>query len=191
MKVLIDCEFSGIIREEFRKRGHDAWSCDLLDSEIPGQHIKRDCREIDHSKFDLWIAHPPCTDLAVSGARWFKDKQKQQLESIEFFLWFTKLGGNGMIENPIGIMSRLYRKPDQIIQPYQFGHPETKATCLWLFGDLPKLKPTNIVMPLFHTVHREPPSPDRWKNSSRTFTGIAQAIAEQWGETLPQEKLNE
>lgn len=180
MKVLIDCEFSGIVREEFRKRGHDAWSCDLLDSEIPGQHIKGDCRNIDHSMYGLWIAHPPCTDIAVSGARWFKDKKEQQQQSVEFFLWFTRQGGKGVIENPIGIMSRLYRKPDQIIQPYMFGHPETKATCLWLFN-LPKLLPTKMVLPLFHTVHSEPPGPERWKNRSRTFTGIAEAMAEQWG----------
>jgi hypothetical protein len=153
----------------------------LLPSEIPGHHIQGDVIIQLLDKWDLVIAHPPCTHLAVSGARWFKGKEAEQQEAISFFM--SMLNANaGMIaiENPIGIMSRIYRKPDQIIQPWQFGHPETKATCLWLKG-LPILHPTKLVQPLFHSVHREPPSPERWKNRSRTFTGIAEAMAEQWG----------
>ncbi|MEN6320697.1 MAG: DNA cytosine methyltransferase, partial [Syntrophaceae bacterium] len=130
---------------------------------------------------DLIIAHPPCQHLAVSGARWFKDKRAEQSLAIGFFMSFTMLDCPRIaIENPIGIMSTIYRKPDQIIQPWQFGHGETKATCLWLKG-LPKLKPTNIVDGRANRVHREPPGPDRWKNRSRTYQGIAEACATQWG----------
>jgi len=183
MRVLIACEFSGIVREAFRARGHDAWSCDLLPSEIPGPHIQDNVLRHLGYEWDLVIAHPPCTDLAVSGARYFEQKRKdgRQQTSVDFFMAFTRLKYKWAIENPVGIMSRLYRKPDQIIQPWQFGHGETKATCLWLKG-LPLLQPTNIVEGRKPRVHREPPGPDRWKNRSRMYEGIADAMAEQWGE---------
>jgi site-specific DNA-cytosine methylase len=181
MKVLIACEFSGIVREAFKAKGHDAWSCDLLPTEIPGQHIQGDVLEILNDGWDLMIAHPPCQHLAVSGARWFKDKYNEQTNAILFFLEFfmTKIP-KVCVENPISIMSTKYRKPDQIIQPWMFGHGETKATCLWL-QNLPKLIPTNIVEGRKNRVHREPPGPERWKNRSRTFPGIAKAMANTWG----------
>lgn len=181
MKVLVACEFSGIVREAFKKKGHDAWSCDLLPTEIPGQHIQGDVLKILNDGWDLMIAHPPCTYLAVSGARWFKDREAEQGKALVFVLelMWARIPRIA-VENPVGIISTKVRKPEQIIQPWQFGHPETKATCLWLKG-LPKLQPTVIVQPLFHSVHRESPSPDRWKNRSRTFQGIADAMAEQWG----------
>jgi len=171
------------VREAFKARGHDAWSCDLLPTEIPGQHIQGDVLAILDQGWDLMVAHPPCTDLSVSGARWFKEKQASgaQQASIRFFMSIASSPiGQVAIENPIGIMSRHYRKPDQIIQPWQFGHGETKATCLWLKG-LPKLVPTNIVAGREARVWREPPGPDRWKKRSLTYTGIAQAMANQWG----------
>lgn len=181
MKVLVACEFSGIVREAFRAKGHDAWSCDLLPTEIPGQHIQVPVETLFDDEWDLIIAFPPCTHLAVSGARWFKDKKKEQAQAIQFFLSLVELDCPRIaIENPIGVMSTIYRKPDQIIQPWQFGHGETKATCLWL-KNLPLLKPTYIVDGRINRVHREPPGPDRWKNRSRTYRGIANAMAEQWG----------
>lgn len=189
MRVLVACEFSGIVREAFRKRGHDAWSCDLLPTEIPGPHLQCDIRgildsklmESDNHRFDLMIAFPPCTHLAVSGARWFSKKKQEQVEAINFVKYLMEAPIHKIcIENPVGILSTKIRKPDQIIQPWQFGHGETKATCLWL-KNLPLLKPTNIVEGRANRVHREPPGPDRWKNRSRTFQGIADAMAEQWG----------
>lgn len=180
MRVLVACEFSGIVREAFKVRGHDAWSCDLLNSETRGQHIKSDVLSILWQPWNLVVAHPPCTHLASSGARWFKDKQAEQGAAIEFFMAFTRLECKWAIENPIGIMSTRYRKPDQIVQPWMFGHGETKATCLWING-LPLLKPTNIVEGRRPRVHYESPGPDRWKNRSRTLEGIAKAMAEQWG----------
>lgn len=183
VRVLVACEFSGVVREAFRRRGHDAWSCDLLPAEDGSQfHIHADvrCYVNQEMEWDLLIAHPPCTHLAVSGARWFHLKERQQADAISFFLFLaTTPIKRFAIENPIGIMSRYYRKPDQIIQPWQFGHGEVKATCLWLKG-LPKLVPTNIVEGRHARVHREPPSPERWKNRSRTYQGIADAMAEQW-----------
>ncbi len=180
MKVLIACEFSGIVRQAFSARDHNAWSCDLLDTEIPGQHIKGDVLEILNDGWDLMIAHPPCTHLAVSGARWFKDKIEEQKEAIDFFM---KLANAPIpricIENPISIMSTKWRKPDQIIQPWQFGHGETKATCL-LLKNLPLLQPTNIVEGREARVHKMSPGPNRWKERSRTFTGIAEAMSTQW-----------
>jgi len=181
MKVLVGCEFSGVVRDAFRKIGHNAWSCDLLESESQGQHITGDVREILNDGWDMMIAHPPCTYLAVSGARWFKDRQKEQFQALEFI----KLLMNASIfyiaiENPIGVISTKIRKPDQIIQPWQFGHGETKATCLWL-KNLPLLKPTNVVSGRFARVHREPPSKDRCKNRSRTYQHVAEAMATQWG----------
>ena len=183
-RVLIACEYSGVVRRAFRARGHEAWSCDLLPAEDGDRHhYQHDVREIidfDHFEWDLMIAHPPCTHLAVSGARWFKDKLVEQQEALEFVR--TLLAApipRIALENPISIISSRIRKPDQIIQPWQFGHGETKATCLWL-KNLPKLVPTNIVEGREARVHKMPPSPDRWKERSRTYEGIAAAMAEQW-----------
>jgi len=182
MKVLVACEFSGIVRDAFIAKGHDAISCDLLPSERPGPHYQWDVFDIINDGFDLMIAHPPCTHLAVSGARWFKDKIDEQKQAIEFFMKLVNANIEKIcIENPISIMSSRYQKPDQIIQPWQHGHGETKSTCLWL-KNLPLLKPSNIVGGREQKIHMMPPGPDRWKNRSRTFTGVAQAMADQWGE---------
>jgi hypothetical protein len=181
LKVLIACEFSGIVRDAFTKMGHDATSCDLLESETAGKHYIGDVRDILHEPWDLMIAHPPCTHLAVSGARWFRDKLHEQQEALQFVkILLDAPIGRIALENPISIISSRIRKPDQIIQPWQFGHGETKATCLWL-KNLPKLKPTDIVSGREAKVHLMPPSADRWKNRSRTFRGVAKAMAEQWG----------
>mgnify|MGYP001476160612 FL=1 len=181
MKVLIACEYSGTVREAFSKLGHDAWSCDLLETEIPGNHYKGDVKDILCEGWDLMIAHPPCTHLAVSGARWFKYKQKEQAEALAFVRLLLDAPIERIaLENPISIISSQIRKPDQIIQPWQFGHGETKATCLWL-QNLPKLQPTNIVEGREQRIWKMPPGPDRWKERSRTFEGIAQAMANQWG----------
>jgi hypothetical protein len=183
MRVLIACEFSGVVRRAFRERGHDAWSCDLLPAEDGSEfHYRADIKwGLCMFPWDLMIAHPPCTHLAVSGARWFKDKQQEQAEAIEFVQALMDAPIPRIaLENPISVISSRIRKPDQIIQPWMFGHGEVKATCLWL-KNLPKLESTNIVEGRVPRVHREPPSPDRWKNRSRTMTGIAQAMAEQWG----------
>jgi len=180
MRVLVACEFSGTVRDAFRKRGHDAISCDLLPTETPGAHYQGDVRDILGNGWDMMIAHPPCTHLAVSGARWFKDKQKEQEEALDFVRVLMAAPILMIaIENPISIISSKIRKPDQIIQPWQFGHGETKATCLWLKG-MPKLIPTKIVEGRLAKVHRMPPSPNRWKERSRTYQGIADAMAEQW-----------
>jgi len=182
MKVLVACEYSGAVRDAFRARGHEAVSCDLLPSETPGPHYEGDIRDIINANWDLMIAHPPCTHLAVSGARWFKDKQKEQAEALEFVrLLLAAEIPRIALENPVSIISSKVRKPDQIIQPWQFGHGETKATCLWL-KNLPRLRPTNIVEGREARVHKMAPSPDRWKERSRTYAGIAAAMAEQWGE---------
>jgi site-specific DNA-cytosine methylase len=155
MKVLIACEFSGTVREAFKAKGHDAWSCDLLDTEIPGQHIVGDVLEILEDGWDLMIAHPPCTHLAVSGARWFKDKVLEQKDALEFVQFILDAPIERIaLENPISIISSRIRKPDQIIQPWQYGHGETKSTCLWL-KNLPKLQPTNIVEGREPRVHRK------------------------------------
>lgn len=180
MRVLVACEFSGIVREAFKAKGHDAWSCDLLQTEIPGNHIQDDVLEHILDGWDLMIAHPPCTHLAVSGARWWKEKQKEQEEALRFVqILFQAPIRMKAIENPISLISSKIRKPDQIIQPWMFGHGETKATCLWL-TNLPKLKPENIVEGRENRIHKMPPSNDRWKNRSRTFKGIAEAMANQW-----------
>lgn len=181
MRVLIACEFSGIIRHAFRERGHDAWSCDLLPAEDDGEHIQDDVMKHLGDGWDLMIAHPPCTHLAVSGARWFKDKQFEQTKALAFVvaLWTAAIPKIA-VENPISILSTRLRKPDQIIQPWQFGHGETKATCLWLLN-LPKLIATDIVEGRRPRVHYASPSPDRWKERSRTLPGIADAMAAQWG----------
>ena len=181
MKILVACEFSGIVREAFAQLGHRAVSSDILPSEKPGEHYQGDVRDILTDGWDLMIAHPPCTHLAVSGARWFKDKTIQQKEALEFVRELMEAPIPKIaIENPVSVISSKIRKPDQIIQPWMFGHGETKATCLWL-KTLPKLKPTNIVEGRRGVVHHMPPSPTRWKDRSRTYTGIAAAMAEQWG----------
>lgn len=182
MKVLIACEYSGRVRREFRKRGHEAYSCDIIESEDKSYyHLKEDVMDLINNSWDLMIAFPPCTYLCVSGARWFKERQKEQKESLEFI---KKLMDSPIpkiaIENPIGVISTKIRKPDQIIQPWQFGHGETKATCLWL-KNLPKLKPTNIVEGREARIHKMPPGKNRGKERSRTYTGIAEAMAKQWG----------
>lgn len=181
MRVLVACEYSGVVREAFKKKGHDAWSCDLLPSEIEGNHYRKDVLDILDDGWDLMIAHPPCTHLAVSGARWFKDKQKEQQEALGFVRTLLEAPIPRIaLENPISIISSRIRKPDQIIQPWMFGHGETKATCLWLKG-LPALTPTKIVEGREARVHKMAPSPDRWKERSRTYQGIADAMASQWG----------
>lgn len=177
------CEFSGIVREAFAAKGHDVWSCDLLPSEILGErHYQGDVLKILYFDWDMMIAFPPCTHLASSGARWFKNKQNEQLDAIRFFLTLAQVKhiSKVCIENPVGIMSTLYRKPDQYIQPWQFGHGETKKTCLWL-KNLPRLEPTNIVEGREPRIHYMAPSPDRGKERSRFYPGIAQAMADQWG----------
>lgn len=181
MKILIACEYSGTVREAFSKLGHDAWSCDILETEIPGNHLQCDVREVLGDGWDMMIAHPPCTHLAVSGARWFKDKKVEQAEALEFVRLLLNAPIEKIaLENPISIISSHIRKPDQIIQPWQYGHGETKATCLWL-QNLPKLQPTNIVEGREQRIWKMPPGENRWKERSRTFEGIAQAMANQWG----------
>lgn len=212
MKVLIACEFSGIVRDAFLRRGHDAWSCDILPTEKPGPHIQDDVLKHLDEGWDLMIAHPPCTHLASSGARWFEAKRgirtlfagedvDIQTAAIRFFMaLYNATVGRVAIENPVGIMSKRFRRPDQIIQPYQFGHPETKATCLWLRG-LPPLVATNKVEPDYmrrkdgtyaidkkgkrysrvHFMSGRMKDKDRWRERSRTYLGIAEAMADQWG----------
>jgi hypothetical protein len=183
MRVLVACEYSGRVRQAFRARGHDAWSCDLLPAEDGSAfHLQGDAVFMTtHAEWDLMIAHPPCTRLAVSGARWWADKAKEQAEALEFVRALMAAPiARIAIENPVSKISTAIRKPDQIIQPWQFGHGETKATCLWL-KNLPPLKPTDVVEGREARVHRMSPGPDRWKERSRTYQGVAEAIAEQWG----------
>jgi site-specific DNA-cytosine methylase len=181
MRILIACEYSGIVRDAFLALGHDAMSCDLLPTERLGPHFEGDVRKVLNAKWDLMIAHPPCTHLAVSGARWFKDKKDEQIEALGFVQELLNAPIPLIaLENPISIISSHIRKPDQILQPWMFGHGETKATCLWL-KNLPNLQPSNIVDGREARIHKMPPSPDRWKNRSRTYAGIAQAMADQWG----------
>lgn len=180
------CEFSGVVRSAFRALGHDAYSCDVLASEDNQwmHHLRCDVRTVLADNWDLMIAHPPCTDLAVSGARHFKNKVVQQTKALEFVRTLMSAPiPHIAIENPVSVISSSIRKPDQIIQPWQFGHGETKATCLWL-KNLPKLVPTDIVEGRVARVHRMPPGPNRWKERSRTFTGIAAAMADQWSRYL-------
>jgi site-specific DNA-cytosine methylase len=184
MKVLIACEYSGAVRDAFSARGHDATSCDVMPTESPGNHYQGDVMDIIGDGWDLMIAHPPCTHLAVSGARWFKDKQAEQVEALEFVrILLAAPIPKIALENPVSIISSRIRKPDQIIQPWQFGHGETKATCLWL-KNLPRLRPTNIVDGREQRIWKMPPGPNRWKERSRTFQGIADAMADQWGSEL-------
>jgi len=184
MRILVACEYSGRVREAFRKLGHDAWSCDLLPADDGSPyHYQCDVFEVIDKDWDMMIAHPPCTDLAVSGARHFAAKiadgrQQVALDFVQKLLDapIPKIA----LENPISVISTKIRKPDQIIQPWMFGHGETKATCLWL-KNLPKLEPTDIVDGRENKVWKMPPSPDRWKLRSLTYQGIADAMAEQWG----------
>ena len=190
MKVLIACEFSGVVREAFRKRGHDAWSCDLLPALDESEyHIQDDVLKVLEQEWDLMIAHPPCTHLAVSGARWFKDKEKEQEKALDFVRKLLAAPIDKIaLENPISIISTKIRRPDQIIQPWMFGHMETKATCLWL-KNLPTLKETNNVYNEMmklpkkerNKIHYMSPSKDRGHLRSITYQGIADAMAEQWG----------
>jgi hypothetical protein len=180
---LVACEYSGRVRNAFAALGHDAMSCDLLPGETPGSHYQGDVFDLDLASYDLLICHPPCTHLAVSGARHFAAKQTSgvQQEALEFVRRLLDAPvAKICLENPISIISSRIRKPDQIIHPWQHGHGETKATCLWLKG-LPKLVPTNIVDGRKPVVHHMPPGPERWKNRSRTYQGIANAFAAQWG----------
>jgi site-specific DNA-cytosine methylase len=184
VRVLVACEFSGIVRDKFRAQGHDAYSCDLLPTERESPyHFQCDVRDILDGAWDLMIAHPPCTRLTVAGARWFKGREHEQQEAIAFAecLWSAPIPRIA-IENPVGVLSTrsVLGRSTQIIQPWMFGCGETKATCLWLRG-LPSLVPSDVVEGRVARVHREPPSPDRWKNRSRTYPGIAQAMVDQWG----------
>ena len=196
MKVLVACEFSGTVRNAFAKLGHDSWSCDLEATDVPGNHYQGNMFDIINEGWDLMIAHPPCTHLAVSGARHFEQKRAdgRQQQGIDLFMSVINANIPMMaVENPIGIMSSLYRKPDQIIQPWQYGHGTTKATCLWL-KNLPLLKPTNIVdkgavwtaksgkrMSQWFYDSSLLPAKEREKMRNKTFQGIADAMADQWG----------
>jgi hypothetical protein len=187
MKVLVACEFSGTVREAFRKLGHDAWSCDLLPTDIPGNHIIGDVLDILNDGWDLMIAHPPCTHLAVSGARYFARKEKEQAEALEFVKQLLNAPIYRIaLENPVSVISSKIRKPDQIIQPWMFGHDASKKTCLWL-KNLPILQPTSYIIKDLYAnqtksgQNKLPPSPDRWKLRSKTYQGIADAMAQQWG----------
>ena len=181
MKVLVACEYSGTVRDAFLRLGIDAMSCDLLPTESKGRHYQGSVLDILDQGWTHMIAHPPCTHLAVSGARWFKDKQQEQKDALEFVQQLMDAPiPHIAIENPISVISSKIRKPDQIIQPWMFGHGETKATCLWL-KNLPKLHPTDIVEGREQRIHNLPPSKDRWKLRSLTYKGIADAMAMQWG----------
>lgn len=185
MKILIACEYSGVVRRAFASVGHDAWSCDLIPSEDNSpNHIQGDVIPLLTQGWDMMICHPPCTHLAVSGARWFHLKQKEQSEALEFVRTLLNAPIPKIaLENPVSIISSRIRKPDQVIQPWQFGHGETKATCLWL-KNLTALVPTDIVEGREQRIWKLPPSPTRWKERSRTFTGIAEAMAAQWTQHL-------
>ncbi len=182
MRVLIACEFSGTVRRAFEALGHSAWSCDLLPADDGSHyHYQCDVRKVIPQDWDLMIAHPPCTHLAVSGARWFKEKVAEQAAALDFVRTLLETPIPRIaLENPISVISSRIRKPDQIIQPWQFGHGEVKATCLWL-KNLPKLIPTNVVEGRHPACWLASPGPDRWKIRSRTYEGIAAAMADQWG----------
>lgn len=208
MRVLVACEFSGVVRDAFRAKGHDAWSCDLLDTDSPGPHYKTSIKQLFRNwrlwdaprpdEWDLLIAHPPCTFLTISANKWMKPEYKERFptreedreKAVKFFMFLMNAPvKKRCVENPIGIMSTRWRKPDQVIQPWMFGHGETKATCLWLEG-LPRLIPTHMKHDLFaepeprereQRLHKLPPSVDRWKLRSVTFAGIGKAMADQWG----------
>ena len=190
MRILIACEYSGSVRDAFIRGGHDAMSCDLLPTDAPGPHYQGDVMNVLNDDWDMMVAHPPCTHLAVSGARWFKGKQADQAAALDFVRQLLDAPIPRIaLENPVSIISSHIRKPDQIIQPWMFGHEATKTTCLWLKG-LPHLTPTSIVgkgarhitksgksLPKWYNL---PPSADRWTIRSATFQGIADAMATQW-----------
>jgi site-specific DNA-cytosine methylase len=190
MRVGVLCEFSGTVRDAFLACGHDAVSCDLLPTTSPGPHLQGDCLAFDWSDYDLLICHPPCTHLAVSGSRWFKDKRVEQEVALDFVRALMQLPVSRIcVENPVSVISSRIRKPEQIIQPYEYGHSESKKTCLWL-KNLPKLRPTNVLpLPAKGVWDNQTPSgqnklgpsPDRWLLRSKTYTGIAAAMAGQWG----------
>ena len=175
------CEYSGRVRDAFRAKGHDAWSCDLLPTEVVGPHFMAPVEHVLNLGWDLMIAHPPCTHLAVSGSRHFYRKQREQADALDFVrLLMAAPIPRWCIENPVSVISSVIAPPQQIVQPWEFGHGETKATCLWL-KNLPRLRPTNCVDGREQRIHLMPPGPDRWKERSRTFEGVAAAMAEQWG----------
>lgn len=192
MRVLVACECSGTVRDAFIAKGHEAMSCDLDPTEKPGPHYQGDVRDVLNDGWDLIIAHPPCTHLAVSGARWFEEKRSdgRQQAAIDFFMLLANAPAPRVaVENPVGIMSSLYKNPSQIIQPWMFGHHEFKTTCLWL-KNLPPLMSTEIIMPpspkdsrwkKWNRVHKCPPGPMRAKLRSWRYHKIAAAMAEQWG----------
>lgn len=194
MRVLVACEFSGIVRDAFTERGHDAWSCDLLPTEKPGNHIQGDVLDSINQGWDLMIAHPPCTYLASVGLHWNNKVEGRSTKTEEALVFFAALLDANIryicVENPVGAINTRYRKPNQIINPFQFGHPERKKTCLWL-KNLPLLAPTHVVEPekgwrdskgkMHYFVDSQTPSEKRWKIRSTTFKGIAQAMADQWG----------
>jgi hypothetical protein len=185
MRILVACEYSGRVRDAFRKRGHDAWSCDLLECEAdPQWHHQGPVEELLHEGWDLMVAHPPCTHLAVSGSRHFHRKQREQRDALNFVrLLMSAPIPRWCIENPVSVISSAIRPPDQIIQPWEHGHGETKATCFWL-QNLPRLVPSNCVEGREPKVHLMSPGPDRWKERSRTYQGVADAMAYQWGSRL-------
>jgi hypothetical protein len=186
MRVMVACEFSGIVRDAFRARGHDAWSCDLLPTERPSPyHLEADIRMVPLESVDLLIAHPPCRYLARSGARWWKGREAEQEAAIAFVEWlFAAPVCRIAIENPRGILSTAIGPPTQVIQPWWFGHPELKATCFWL-KNLAPLRPTTLTFALREArVHREHPGPDRWRRRARTLPGLAAGMAAQWGDQL-------
>lgn len=185
MRVLVACEYSGTVRDAFRDLGHEAMSCDLLPTDVPGPHYQGDLFDVIDYPWDLLVAHPPCTHLAVSGSRHFEAKRMdgRQQSAVSFFMRIVRRSEHipmVAIENPVCVMSSFWRRPDQVIQPWQFGHGETKATALWLKGLAP-LRPTDVVEGREPRIHKMPPSADRWKKRSQTYTGIAAAMAQQWG----------
>lgn len=197
MRVLVACEFSGTVRDAFIAAGHDALSCDLQETQSPGPHYCGDVFDVLGDGWDLLIAHPPCTYLTVAANKWMKPewawkyptRPQDREAAVSFFMaMYNAPVERVCVENPICIMSTRFRKPDQVVQPWMFGHGETKATCLWL-KNLPKLKPTNIVEGRVQRVWLMPPGPDRWKERSRTFEGIAKAMAIQWGNPVYQTSL--
>lgn len=185
MRILVACEYSGRVRDAFRRHGHDAWSCDLLECEAdPTWHYQRPVEEILDHGWDLMVAHPPCTHLAVSGSRHFHRKQREQRDALNFVrVLMSAPIPRWCIENPVSVISSAIRPPDQIIQPWEHGHGETKATCFWL-QNLPRLVPSNCVEGREPKVHLMSPGPDRWKERSRTYQGVADAMADQWGSRL-------
>lgn len=191
-RVLVACEYSGIVREAFASLGHDAWSCDLLPTEIPGKHHQGDVRDVIGDGWDLMVAHPPCTVLARAGARWWKGREQEQEEALAFVaLLLSAPIPRIALENPPGAIGTRIRPADQYVQPWEHGHPERKMTGLWLSG-LPLLTPSAVVrdemlaLPVKHRdrVHYAAPGPNRWKERSRTYQGIAAAMADQWGPLL-------